>query len=299
MMKFLSSFATILALVTGAFAQALEPIPLWPDGAPDAKGADPVNDIPTLTPFLPAAESATGAAMVICPGGGYGGLAEHEGRDYALWLSERGIAGFVLKYRLGSKGYRHPVMLNDVTRAIRVVRSRAADWKLNPRRIGVMGSSAGGHLASTAMTHFDAGRPDAADPVERVSSRPDLGVLCYPVISMGPLTHEGSRNNLLGPNPSPELITQLSSELQVTKDTPPCFLWHTRDDAVVKVENSLEFATALLKHGVRFDLHIYDTGRHGLGLGVRGYEPGKTDPSSLLPWTHDLSYWLKLQGFAN
>jgi acetyl esterase/lipase len=297
-LPFATLMAALLITTVAAGAEPGEPIPLWPNGAPGARGTDAAKDIPTITPYLPAADKATGAAVVVCPGGGYGALAGHEGRDYALWLNERGVAAFVLKYRLGSHGYRHPAMLHDVQRAVRLVRSRAGEWKLDAARIGVMGSSAGGHLASTALTHFDAGQPDAADPVERVSSRPDLGILCYPVISMGQLGHAGSRKNLLGENPSPELVALLSSELRVTKDTPPTFVWHTRDDPVVDVRNALAFASALLDKGVPFDLHVYQTGRHGLGLGVRPYEPGKTDPKELLPWTVDLAYWLKLQGFA-
>jgi acetyl esterase/lipase len=307
MLKLLSRSAAFCALVIATISSAVpgyaapEPqpaIPLWTEAAPGALGTDPVKDIPTLTPYLPAPDKATGAAIIVCPGGGYGGLAPHEGRDYALWLTERGITGFVLKYRLGSSGYRHPAMMNDVNRAVRLVRSRAAEWNINPQKIGVMGSSAGGHLASTALTHYDGGQPTATDPVERVSSRPDLGILCYAVISMGPITHGGSKKNLLGDNPSPELVTLLSNELQVTKDTPRTFLWHTRDDPGVKVQNSLEFANALLQNGVPFDLHIYQHGAHGLGLGVRGYKPGVTDPATLLPWTTDLDYWLKLQGFS-
>src|SRR5205814_5810147 len=173
------------------------------------------KDIPTLTPYWPDPEKATGAALVICPGGGYGGLAPHEGVDYARFMNEHGVAGFVLKYRLGSAGYRHPAMLQDAARAMRTVRARAAEWKLDPRKIGIMGSSAGGHLASTLLTHFDAGRSDAPDAIERQSSRPDLGILCYPVITMGERTHQGSKNNLLGKDPSPELVKLLSNELQV------------------------------------------------------------------------------------
>ena len=166
-------------------------------------------------------------------------------------LNECGIAGFVLKYRLGSAGYRHPVMLQDAARAVRLVRARAGEWKLDPKRIGIMGSSAGGHLASTLLTHFDAGKPDAADPIERQSSRPDLGILCYAVITMvGPFTHQGSKHNLLGKDPSPELARELSNDLQVTKETPPCFIWSTYEDNAVPVENSLQFAEALRKAGV-------------------------------------------------
>ncbi|MEI8340203.1 MAG: alpha/beta hydrolase [Verrucomicrobiota bacterium] len=300
MMKFLSFAAVLVGLTVFALGQPQDPIPLWPGAVPGALGTDPVKDIPTLTPFWPApGKAVSGAAMVICPGGGYGGLAAHEGRDYALWLNERGIVAFVLKYRLGTNGYRHPAMMNDVQRAIRLVRYHAEGWKINPEKIGVMGSSAGGHLASTALTHFGPSPVDAADPVDTYNSRPDLGILCYPVISMGPLTHGGSKKNLLGDNPPEDLVALLSNELQVTKNTPPCFIWHTGDDPVVPVRNSLGFADALLKNGVPFDLHIYQHGAHGLGLGVRVYEPGKTDPAKMLPWTHDLESWLKLQGFVN
>lgn len=231
--------------------------------------------------------------MVVLPGGGYGGLAAHEGKDYALWLNEQGITAFVLKYRLGPAGYRHPAMLHDAARAIRLVRSTATEWKLDPKRIGIMGSSAGGHLASTLLTHFDSGKSDAEDLIDRQSSRPDLGILCYAVITMGQFTHQGSKHNLLGNDPSPELVQELSNELHVTKDTPPCFLWHTFEDNAVPVENSLQFAAALRKAGVPFDLHVYQKGAHGLGLGSRDYDSAKW-----LPWTHDCAYWLKLQGFA-
>jgi len=214
------------------------PLPLWPDGAPGALGKEP-KDIPTLTAYYPAAETATGAGMVICPGGGYAGLAPHEGEAYAHWFNEQGIAAFVLKYRLGSAGYRHPRMLEDAARAVRLVRFHAAEWKLDAKRIGLIGSSAGGHLASTLLTHFYAGQTNAADPVDRVSCRPDLGVLCYAVITMGDETHRGSRDNLLGKNAPPELIQELSNQLHVSKETPPCFLFHTSEDAAVPVENSL------------------------------------------------------------
>ncbi len=278
-----------------------EPFPLWNSAVPGSLGVSPEEHVPTLTPYWPSfvppsGTSADGAAIVVCPGGSYGMLAEHEGKDYALWLSERGIAAFVLKYRLGSHGYRHPAMVSDAARAIRTVRHRAAEWKLDPRKIGIMGSSAGGHLVSTAVTHFDTGRPDAVDSVDRVSSRPDLGILCYPVISMGPLAHEESRRNLLGPKPSPELTALLSSELQVKASTPPCFIWHTQDDAAVKVENALAFAAALQAKGVSLSLHIYPSGPHGLGLGVTGYHPGDKRP--LHPWTRELHDWLVTRQFA-
>jgi len=281
-----------LCAVLQALAQDPQPVPLWPDGAPGALGKEN-KDIPTLTPYLAHPDTATGACVVICPGGGYAGLAGHEGKDYALWLNAQGISGLVLKYRLGSGGYRHPVMLGDAARAVRLVRARAAAWKLDPKRVGIMGSSAGGHLASTLLTHFDAGDSNNPDPVERQSSRPDVGILCYAVISMGPNTHHGSKNNLLGSNPSPELVQLLSNELRVTPQTPPCFLWHTWEDNAVKVENTLEFASALRRAGVRFDLHIYEKGGHGMGLGGPA-----SDPAKLHDWTRDCATWLKVQGFA-
>jgi acetyl esterase/lipase len=283
----------LFLLLTTAILHAapLEPVLLWPAGAPGALG-DKDDDKPTLTPFLPATDKATGAAIVVFPGGGYGGLAPHEGVGYAEWLAENGIAAFVLKYRLGSKGYRHPAMLDDAARAVRLVRAKASEWKIDPKRVGIIGSSAGGHLASTLLTHFTAGKPDDTDPIERESSRPDLGILCYAVITMGPNTHQGSKTNLLGDAPAPELVELLSNEKQVTKDTPPCFIWHTGEDNAVKVENSLEFAAALRRAGVPFDLHIYQKGGHGIGLG--GGRTGGTHH----PWAADCLFWLKAQGFA-
>jgi acetyl esterase/lipase len=279
--------------LASAQAQPSNSFPLWSEGAPGALGQR-TNDIPTLTPYLPDPAKATGAAIVICPGGGYAGLANHEGEHYARWLNESGIAGFVLKYRLGSAGYHHPAMLQDAARAVRTVRARAGEWKVDVKKVGIMGSSAGGHLASTLLTHFDAGKADATDPIERESSRPELGILCYPVITLvGPFAHQGSKRNLLGPNPPPELEHELSSELQVTNNTPPCFIWSTYEDKTVPVENSLQFAAALRKAGVPFDLHIYQKGPHGLGLGTRDWNPAKRHP-----WTADCVYWLQAQRFA-
>jgi acetyl esterase/lipase len=291
-MRICFAMLALFGWFTSALAQPTNSFPLWPEGAPGALGSQD-KDIPTLTPYVPEPAKATGAAIVICPGGGYGNLAAHEGQDYARFLNEQGIAGFVLKYRLGSGGYHHPAMLQDAARAVRTVRAKAAEWKLDPKRIGIMGSSAGGHLASTLLTHFDAGKPDAADTVERESSRPDLGILCYAVISFGEFGHKGSMKNLLGTNPPPELVRELSNELHVTKETPPCFIWHTWEDKGVMVENSLQFAEELRKAGVPFDLHIYQQGAHGLGLGTRDWNPEKRHP-----WTSDCVFWLKAQGFA-
>ena len=267
-------------------------IPLWPNGAPGALGKS-TNDIPTITPYLPEGRKSTGAAMVICPGGGYARLTPHEGNDYALWLNQQGVTCFVLDYRLGSHGYRHPTMLTDAARAVRWVRAHADDFKIDTRRIGIMGSSAGGHLAATLLTHFDAGETNSTDTVERQSSRPDLGILCYAVITMGEFTHSGSKKYLLGKNPPPELEKDLSNELQVTTNTPPCFLWTTFEDQTVPMENTLLFAEALRKNHVPFALHVYEQGGHGMGLKSK---PPFVHPH---PWANECQIWLKERGFAN
>lgn len=276
----------LVMMLVGAAVGQENPVRLWEGDVPGALGKAE-HDVPTVVPFLAEMAKASGAAVVVLPGGAYGGLAQHEGRDYALWLNQQGLSAFVVHYRLGSKGYRHPVMLQDAARAVRLVRSRALEWRVDAKRIAIMGSSAGGHLASTLLTQFDAG-----DPVDRQSSRPDLGILCYPVISMGEHTHQGSKSNLLGPNPDPQLVELLSNELQVKKETPPCFIWHTWEDKAVKVENALMFASALQKAGVPFDLHVYQQGRHGIGLN------DKPPFANAHPWTRDLLFWLKVHGFV-
>ena len=301
-MKTLFALVSLLSTLALSRAEMQTAIPLWPDGAPDAFGTN-ATDIPTLTPYLPDPTNSTGlprhsnatagAAMVICPGGGYGMLAPHEGNDYALWLNQHGVTCFVLKYRLGSSGYHHPAMLNDAARAMRWVRAPADDYKIDPHRVGLMGSSAGGHLAATLLTHFDSGDTNASDVIERQSSRPDIGILCYAVISMGEFTHHGSKDNLLGKNPSPELVKLLSNELQVTTNTPPCFIWTTFEDNVVPLENTMLFAEALRKNQVPFDLHIYQKGGHGMGLADK---PPFTHPH---PWANDCLFWLKAQNFVN
>lgn len=264
--------------------------PLWPAKAPGAIGNEPDQDIPTLTPYWPSPAQATGAAMVICPGGGYWELMDYEGRDYALWLNEMGIAAFVLTYRLAAHGYHYPAQTDDVTRALRYVRARAAEWEIDPDRIGIMGSSAGGHLASYAATHHSEASHPATDSIDLVESRPDLAVLCYAVTSM----ELWPMDNLLGPEPTAELIAKLSSEFHVTSHTPPCFLWQTQDDPVVGVEHALVFAKALRKASVNFALHIYPTGPHGLGLGRLAASAAE----SLHPWTNELAQWLSIQKFT-
>ena len=268
--------------------RAPEPELLWPDGAPGAQGSADI-DKPTLTPYLLAPGRGAGTAVVVCPGGGYSHLAmDHEGDQVARWLNSLGVAAFVLKYRLGPK-YHHPVELGDAQRAIRTVRTRAAAFRVMPDRVGIMGFSAGGHLASTAETHFDGGNATAADPIERASSRPDFAVLCYPVISFTtPYTHRGSLRSLLGDNPDPKLAESLSNELQVTAQTPPTFLFHTSDDPVVPVENSILFYQALRKAGVPAELHIYEHGPHGVGLAA-------TD-ATLGTWPARLADWLRGRG---
>ncbi|WP_058301988.1 alpha/beta hydrolase [Gorillibacterium timonense] len=260
---------------------------LWPQGAPFATGTGD-EDKPAVTPYLASNKESKTAAVVVCPGGGYEMRADHEGEPIALWMNTLGISAFVLRYRVAP--YRNPVPLTDVQRAIRYVRHRADEWNIDPQRVGVLGFSAGGHLAATAATLYDRGATDAEDPVDRQSSRPDLAIFCYPVISMREgITHEGSRNNLLGPNPDESLIARFSCEENVTADTPPTFLWHTSEDGLVSAINSLLFASALKRNGIFFDLHVYEKGHHGLGL-AEDNEHART-------WTDQCASWLKQNGF--
>jgi acetyl esterase/lipase len=285
----LSRILLALALAGGSLqAQPPKAELLWPAGAPGALGTQP-EDQPSLTPFVLAKGTGSGTAVVICPGGGYQNLSmDKEGYQVARWLNSLGVSAFVLQYRLGPR-YHHPIELEDAQRAIRMVRARAAQYGLQTDRIGIMGFSAGGHEASTAGTHYDAGNPAAPDPLDRPGSRPDFMVLCYPVITFGPFAHAGSRRNLLGNNPDPKLVELLSNELQVTKDTPPTFLYHTTNDSVVPVENSVLFYSALRKAGVPAELHIYERGPHGVGL-------AQDDPV-LSSWPGRLADWLKIHGW--
>jgi acetyl esterase/lipase len=262
-------------------------IPLWDAGAPGALG-DTDADKPTLTIYR-AARVANGTGVVVAPGGGYGALAmDHEGRQVAAYFNAMGVSAYVLKYRLGPK-YHHPIELGDAQRAIRLVRSKARELGVAPDRIGMMGFSAGGHLTATAGTHFDSGRADATDAIDRASSRPDFLILGYPVISFDPaIAHAGSVRNLLGDKPDPKLIELLSNELQVTPQTPPTFLFHTTADTAVPAENSVRFYLALKKNKVPAEMHIFENGPHGVGLALG-------DPA-LSAWPALLTSWLRGRG---
>jgi acetyl esterase/lipase len=264
---------------------------LWPEGAPGAQGSQD-EDKPTLAPYIVPQARGTGTAVIVCPGGGYEHLSmDKEGDQIARWLNSIGVTAFVLKYRLGPK-YRNPVELGDAQRAIRIVRSRAADYRIMPDRIGIMGFSAGGHLASTAGTHFETVNGNSTDPVDRVPSRPDFLVLVYPVISFTtPYTHRGSLRALLGDGADPKLVESLSNELQVTAQTPPTFLFHTSTDTTVPPENSVLFYLALRKAGVPAEMHIYERGPHGVGL-------AQTD-EALSSWPARLAAWLRTRGLLN
>jgi len=256
---------------------------LWKGPAPGAKG-DSDKDVPAITPFLPPKDKATGAAVIVCPGGGYGTLAgDYEGADVARWLNKNGVAGFVLRYR-HAPDYQYPAPLLDAQRAIRTVRARASDWGLDPDRIGILGFSAGGHLAATTGTLPEAGDPDAKDPIEHVSSRPDFMILVYPVITMlDPYAHAGSRRNLIGANPEQDLIDKLSAERQVTSNTPPAFLVASSADKTVPVQNTVMMYLALVHAGVSAEMHVYDHGNHGFGLG--GSDPAlSTWPGLCITW---------------
>ncbi len=267
-----------------------ESVLLWPEGAPGAVGSEP-EDKPKLT-LYPAAAASTSAAVIVCPGGGYRNLAsDHEGKQVAEWLNTLGVSAFVLQDRVGPR-YRHPAPLQDAQRALRLVRSRAASFAIDPRRVGILGFSAGGHLASTAGTRFDDGKPDAADPVERFGSRPDFMILGYPVISLAaPFAHRGSRSLLLGETPDLKLVEELSNETQVTARTPPAFLFHTADDPAVPVENSLAFFQALRAAQVPGELHVFPRGPHGVGL-------AQWDPA-LSAWPKLCEAWLRAIGFVS
>jgi acetyl esterase/lipase len=293
---------TILLAIVGvafgaaAFAQNPPPIvqepqtiPLWQGRAPGALGDAP-EDIPTLTIYMPPNTTGPMTAVIVAPGGGYRALSMNkEGRIPATYLNSLGVAAFVLKYRLGPK-YRHPIELGDIQRAIRMLRSRASEWHLAPDRIGVMGFSAGGHLASTASTQFDRGNPTATDAIDRAGSRPDFAILGYPVISLSePWTHQGSRTMLLGENADAALARRLSTDTLVTPETPPTFLFHTNADTGVPAENSIHYFLALRKARVPAEMHIFKDGPHGVGMPM--------NDTALSEWPKVLANWMRASGF--
>ncbi|HEY7390238.1 MAG TPA: alpha/beta hydrolase [Bryobacteraceae bacterium] len=265
-------------------------IRLWSGAAPGAQG-DQDEDIPSMSVYLPRSTPSGMTGVIILPGGGYRALAlNHEGRQVANHLNAAGLAAFVVKYRLGPR-YHHPVEMGDAQRAIRVVRSHAADWHINPGRIGIMGFSAGGHLAATISTHFNSGQPSAADPVDRAGSRPDFAILAYPVISLTePWTHQGSKTNLLGENAPADLARSLSADRAVTQQTPPTFIFQTNADTTVPAENAVSYYLALRKAGVPAEMHIFENGPHGVGLAL--------DDPALSRWPALLLSWLRTRGFV-
>lgn len=286
-------FMSLLGLLCSCAARqqsfTRDRIYLWPEQAPWAKGMDE-KDKPSLMSFPPAGGN-TGCAVIICPGGGYTRLAlDHEGTQVATWLNSLGISAFVLHYRNNGTGYQHPAPLSDAQRAIRLVRYHAKDWAIDPNRIGIIGFSAGGHLASTAGTHFQTPAYEPQDEIDKIRCRPDFMALIYPVITLEvPFTHTGSRDNLLGKNAPAEQIRQFSNHLQVTKDTPPTFLIHANDDKSVPPENSIMFYEALRKASVPAEMHIYLKGGHGFGM-KKGVGPAEG-------WINLYADWLKVSGW--
>jgi acetyl esterase/lipase len=255
------------------------------------------TDLPTMS-FYPAPDP-DGSCIMVCPGGGYGHLAmDLEGDPVARWLNTLGVSAMVLLYRHAGVGARHPAPLQDASRCIRTLRASAAERKLDPNRIGVMGFSAGGHLAATLSTHFDTGDATSSDLIERVSNRPDLSILCYPVITfVESCAHTGSRRNLLGENPPPDMLQDLSAERRVSPQTPPAFLFHTVDDPGVKVENSLLYAAALRDHRIPHEMHLYEHGPHGVGLAQNNPKPERNVPE-LKTWPALCANWIKKHNFG-
>lgn len=260
-------------------------ISIWGENIP---GFNPEfrQEVPTLKPYLVASDRTCGA-IIVCPGGGYTHKAAHEGGVVAEWLNSIGISAFVLDYRVAP--YRHPCPMEDARRAIQYVKAKADEFNINANQVGILGFSAGGHLAAAAAIHYLKENQAASDHVARVSSRPDCLILCYPVISLQRFYHKGSRNNLLGMDAASELVKFLSLENQVQPDMPPTFIWHTADDQSVPVENSLMFASALSKNNIDFEMHVFSHGRHGLGLANEQPDVGV--------WKELCSKWLTQIGF--
>jgi acetyl esterase/lipase len=273
-----NSFSILMIILSMGMASAQDyTLKVWPAGPPDDNGITLPEEkydgvrvrnvtVPEMYVFLPEKAKNTGAAVLICPGGGYQILAmDHEGYDMARWFAERGVAGIVLKYRMPNG--HHQIPSGDARRAMRMVRARAAEWGINPSKVGIAGSSAGGHLASTVGTRYDAGNPEATVVEERFSCRPDFMLLLYPVITFREeFGHMGSRRNLIGQGNDYSLVSHYSNELHVTKDTPPAFLVLADDDKSVVPRNSIEFYSALKENEIPAEMHIYQKGGHGFGL---------------------------------
>jgi acetyl esterase/lipase len=301
MKKLIFIALTFIATISLTHAQDVKQFPLYPDGVPnskptpatyvenDANGWARIVSIPTLIPFPADKSIATGTAIVICPGGGYSGLSmENEGISIAKAFNQIGVTAFILKYRLPSDLIMIDKTigpLQDAQAAIQLVRSRAAEWGINPAKIGIIGFSAGGHLASTAETHFN---KVVIDNKANVSVRPDFAILMYPVITFGDKTHQGSKDNLIGKTPSQELVDLYSNEKQVTADTPPTFIVMAEDDRTVPIENALLFYSAMIKAKVKGELHVYQAGGHGFGIN------NKTSKEKWFDWCKS---WMNNNGF--
>jgi len=303
----IASTAALLTTLSARAAEEPRPIPLWPDMKVETtQGSDTIRERGTperpnrllvdvrhamLIPIPPPAEKSTRTAIIICCGGGYAGEAiDKEGYEVARWLNSIGVTAIILEYRLprpSITGKEKPFPLIDAQRAIRFVRSKAKEWNLDPNRIGIMGFSAGGHLASTVITHIDPDTPDAKDPIDRLSDRPDFAILGYPVISLkDSLAHKGSRKNLLGPDPDPFMLDLYSNELHVSEKTPPTFIFHAKDDRAVPIANTEKFYAALQESHVPSELHVFEKGGHGFGLGE----------GECAQWTEQCTAWLKSRG---
>ncbi|MDZ4858928.1 MAG: alpha/beta hydrolase [Candidatus Hydrogenedentes bacterium] len=284
-------FSALFGAAEVSAPAGVESIPVWPDGAPGAVGTEPL-DVPTLYLYPAPADKNTGASVIVCPGGGYSGLAMgYEGHEVAQWLQSNGVSAYVLQYRLAPR-YKYPAPQQDAQRAVRIVRSHAAEWKIDPNKIGILGFSAGGHLSAMTGVHYIDGKPDSEDAVERVSTRPDFIVLVYAVTTMeGPATHAGCVKNLLGESPDPALVKECSTQLHVNANTPPTFILHTTMDQAVPVANAILFFEACVKAGVPVEMHLFEQGKHGVGMGgVRA--PG----NSVGEWPGLLLKWLQVRG---
>lgn len=290
-----ASLCLLGCLIVSAWGEETA-LKLWGEGAAPGSTGDGHGDVPRLIVTRAQSDSPT-AGVVILPGGGYGNLAmDHEGYQFAEWFKELGITSGICVYRHSGagnhgRGYKHPHPMVDAQRAIQMMRANADQWNLDPNRIGVIGFSAGGHLCSTVSNFAIQGNAESEDPISQVPSRPDFSILCYPVIALNqPYTHKGSQRNLLGDDPDPALIQLMSTEQQVSEKTPPTFIFHTVEDKAVPVENALVYFAACRQHGVPVEMHIYQQGRHGLGLA--------RDTPGASQWPEQCTDWLRRLGMV-